>query len=538
MFPTQLTGLRSQWPTALFLVGLAAIWIFIGQTWLFVGPSEWDDVLYVEIASLPTPMAEVRNRYVHIWLLRIFQHIFDSRAFASGLYANVIVVLAAALCFGFGRAAAGISCGVIAALIMPLNLAFLKWITVPYVDPCMALWSGCAVFAAAAGTRVAHPHSRIGWLVFAGFCTYFAIKSKETGIAVIPIVLLIILHHQKKHYSASLVAGGFLVGWLTLVCLDAAFTDSTWPWRSSDWGIYLGVPSEPPKATPIPHIIRMHANYVEQLIRAGHLGVTLLATAGAIRGFRNNLFIRASSLWWCASLLFGSVIAVYRIGLFADERYLAAFAPAMTVLAAFEIVSLYRNARSKYWKEGILAIVVVAGAVCLPIGYLLLDITNSATERTSRAIFFMLPVGILISFTTAEIIKNRIAVTFTLIALGSLTAISNLNESRHHVLASRARIEPWKKVAALTDDAHVSLIRWRLPDRPLPKYQVRRRLRVLSKRPLAQVIVTNEQNLPHSNDKKWVFALGQHDGRLEKLHWIQVAQGLDGVWWSVYRPPM
>lgn len=533
------TRLPSSARAGMFLSMLAVTWIALGQTWFFVGPSEWDDVLYFEIASVPSPMAELRNRYVHIWLLRIFEQIFTPRALAAGLYANVLVVLLAMVCFAFGRAAAGTACGIIAALMMPIDVSVLKWISAPYVDPCLALWSGCAILAATLAFERDQSRIRIGWLLFAGVGSYLAIKSKETGLAILPVVALIIMQHAKQWQSSMVWLGGFVIGWLALVGLDGLFTDATWPWRSADWGIYFGAETLQPRRSPLSSSVRFDAHYLQQVVRAGHLTVTLLAIAGVIRGFKSNAFVRSAALWWGASVGFGSLMAFLRPGLFADERYLASFAPAMVVLAAYEAVCLYRGAEERDWKEILIAIAIIVGVTWLPFMHLTLDLVGRETDRTPRALFYLFPVAIVVLFTILKIARARYVVIAALVALGALTVASNVSESRKHVLEARARMEPWKRLSVLMDRANVQLVRWRLPKKPFATYRVRRRLRTWSRRPAKIINVMNVKELPSATDRAWVFALGRHDKRFDKLGWIHVIEGFDhDGWWSVYRPPL
>ena len=110
----------------LFLVAFSAVWIALSQTTFFVGPSEWDDNLYCDLAAIPHPMPNVAGRYFHVWTLRIFNLAMDNRRAAGALYPTLLTVGLSWVAFFLGRRMAGLWCGRAAALHNPVLTVGLK----------------------------------------------------------------------------------------------------------------------------------------------------------------------------------------------------------------------------------------------------------------------------------------------------------------------------------------------------------------------------------------------------------------------------
>ncbi|MFH0981716.1 MAG: glycosyltransferase family 39 protein, partial [Planctomycetota bacterium] len=168
------------WLVLLALGVLSGVWIALAMTTFFVGPAEWDDNQYCDLAALPRPNAAVPNRYVHIWTLRIFYLLMDSRRTAAALYSALAVVGMMWVAYFLGRRISGEAGGLLAAVLTPLHPVLLKYLTVPYSDEPMGLWSGVALVCAVSARETRSAHWRWGAVAAAGWSCFMAVKCKET----------------------------------------------------------------------------------------------------------------------------------------------------------------------------------------------------------------------------------------------------------------------------------------------------------------------------------------------------------------------
>jgi hypothetical protein len=521
------------------VAAMGLFWLYLGQTIFFVGPSEWDDAFYAELATGDTQHWVARNRYVHVWSLKLFYLAIDSRRTAAGLYPNIVIVALSALGFIWGRKLAGIACGLLAAALIPIHLVFLKWITVPYVDPTLALWTTSALLTALLAAQAQTRRSELLWAWCSGVACYFTIESKETGLAVVPVLLVTLLATPHKRRVLVTTLTGFFSGWLVLRGVDAVFSSKNWLWWSSDWNHYFGSEPglKPSKTSPL--IERMQSNYVQQLTQRGHLPFTLLGLAGAAYGFRKNLAVRSLALWTFSTLVFSSMIACKSPGIFADERYIASFAPALVILSSYWVTHIWRESRKIKWSEFSIGAPLLIFAT-LPAIYALGVITfGQPTRSTIRAVFFIVTLSQVGLFMVPWLSSCRWLPRIAFVLLAALTTLNNVQEARAHIAVTRNHLEPWLRLTKLLDKGNINLARWRLPKRPYATYRVRFRLVSLSRRPSQEISVRNIRDLSERENNEWIFSLGENNPALQKLGWIRVisaATGRDGPW-SVYRPP-
>ncbi|MCB9707195.1 MAG: glycosyltransferase family 39 protein [Myxococcales bacterium] len=523
-------------------MGVAAIglfWLYLGQTVFFVGPSEWDDAFYAELATGNTQRWAARNRYVHVWSLRLLYSLIGSRRFAAGLYPNLVIVALSVLGFMWGKRLAGNSCGLLAAALMPLYLAFLKWITVPYVDPTLALWATCTLLATLLTIETVHPRRQAVYAWCSGMACYLAVESKETGLAILPVVFIALLSAPHIRRVGIMTCLGVLSGWLVLRSMDAVFSQDTWVWWSSDWNHYFGAEPGVSSGKLTWHDERMNSNYILQLTKEGYLPFTLLGFAGAAHGFRQSRGVRILTLWLFSTLLFSSIIAWKSPGIFANERYLASFAPALVILSAYWITKVWQEHRTMQWREAILGAPLLV-LVSLPAIYTLsVTAFGQSTKSTTRAVFFLVTLTQVFLFMIPWFTKCRWLPRIALVILIAMAALINVSEARAHIALTRGHLQPWLKLTSILDREHVNLVRWNLPKRPYATYRIRYRLVTLSHRPSREISVRNIRELSQRTNNEWVFSLREKDSRLEKLGWLRVvhtATGRDGPW-SVYRPP-
>src|SRR5262249_22452395 len=151
--PPLMPAFSASRPTALalrfagwaLLAGGLATWFWAALGPLFIGPSDWDDTMYAERAITKGFVWDVRNRYVHVWAIRLLDAICSSHRRAAAAWGVCCVCGLAALAFYAGKRIAGGAAAVLAALLTLLFPPLLKYLSVPHVDFTVALFSMLAL---------------------------------------------------------------------------------------------------------------------------------------------------------------------------------------------------------------------------------------------------------------------------------------------------------------------------------------------------------------------------------------------------------
>ena len=291
---------------ALALLGL--FWIAMGP--LYLGPSDWDDTMYAERAVSKGFVWDVRNRYVHVWAIRLIDQLSPSHRSAAGAWGTLCVCGIAALAFVSARRIGGWAAGALAVLLTALFPPMLKYLSVPHVDFTMALFSMLALLAAV----LAVESPRLGVARAAAFASgvfvYWALKSKETGLVVLPLTAYVMLSgpalKTQRWQKYALWAAGLGLGFLALfACERVLIKDAAH--HPSDPTIYFAPPppaaeDAPPKPEPPRRVVR-EGELIDLLRRPEFFAITALGLAGFASAARRSLWARALGLW--ALALFG-----------------------------------------------------------------------------------------------------------------------------------------------------------------------------------------------------------------------------------------
>lgn len=517
-------------PVWVALAVITLAWIGLGRTVLHVGPSEWDDNLYCDMAAMPRPTYEVVNRYVHIWTLRLFNLLIDSRRDAAAWYANLVVVGMSWMGFFLGRRLGGAACGLLSALLMPLYPAMLRYLTVPYPDPPMTLWSGLALVAALAAGDRSSDRSRIVAGVASGVFCFLSVKCKETGLSVLPAVFLALGSNDRKLRAAVLWLAGALAGWLLLSLADWAFmNDFWWSWR---WTNYFPKPGEP----PIAGTVRQDSHYMELLLSTEFIAFTLLGAAGAVAGCREKTAVRYVALWSFSALVFSTLISCRYMGLHALDRYCVAIGAPLVILSAYWIVSMWRRAAGTESNAflGWLAAVAITSGVA--IYGLLAELSGKAGPYASRFAFFMMPAALVVLFLAPWLTRGRGWVKLSLALMVLAAATVSVKHARDYVERKRAIMAPWLTLAAAMDETGAQLARWNLPSKPYAAFRIGRRCRVLSKRPPGDTQVRDIIALSDVKENEWLFSSPEVAAQVKAEGWTPLVKGAEqGGAFVVYR---
>jgi len=477
----------------------STVWITLGMTTFFVGPAEWDDNQYCDIASMPRPSSWVPNRYVHIWTLRTFYFLMESRPVAAGLYSALTVVGMMWIGFSVGRRMSGPGCGLIAALLMPLYPVLLKYMTVPYCDEPMILWSGVALVCALLASDAQRSGTR--WTVVAacGLFCFMSVKCKETGLAVVPAVALVLWSCDHRMKVVGQWLGGVLAGCLALTLLDAVIMhDGGFMWR---WSSYF------PHRTPNPNpTVRTGMEYVELLSSRQFLAFSLLGVGGALLSFRENRVVRAVAVWLFAVLLFQSLISARYKGIQALDRYAVGVGVPLVILGAHWIVKLWQRSPPADDRKPVALAVVLAILVGMTVYGIGVNVASQPDPKSTawRLYFFLVPLTTIALFAIPWLGSRRWLTRASLVVLVAMTATLSVSNTLRYTQRSEAKLEPWVKLAHGLDDSGAKLVTWKNGGKPFSKNRIARRCRALSAAPPEQIEIRAVESLDEVADDEWV----------------------------------
>lgn len=458
---TNAQGRSTGFLVIVILVALSAAWLALAMTTFFVGPAEWDDNQYCDMAAMPRPNTWVPNRYVHIWTLRVFYLLMESRQTAAGLYSALTVVGLMWVAYFVGRRMNGPVCGLIAALLMPFYPVLLKYMTVPYCDEPMILWSGVALVCALLAGETQSARTRWMAVVASGLFCFMSVKCKETGLAVLPPVFLLLWRVEGKAKASAQWLGGVLLGWVCLILLDLIFMGDMW--FSCRCSTYF-----PDRALNPNPTIRAGMEYVELLVSRPLLGFSLLGAAGALLSFRENRVVRAVAVWAFGVFVFQSLISVRYAGIQALDRYAVGVGVPLVILGAHWLVEVWRRPRSEERCKPIALAMVVAVLVGLAARGLCAHFSNEPDpeDRMWRLYFFLVPLTTIILFAVPWLTPTRWLPRAALAVLVVMSAALGVSDTLRYVKRSEGKLKPWVQLAAELDRTGATLARWKFPNSP------------------------------------------------------------------------
>ena|GEM_PF-7103713 len=519
----------------LFLVAFSVVWIALSQTTFFVGPSEWDDNLYCSLAAIPRPMPNVASRYFHVWTLRVFNLVLETRRAAGALYPTLLTVGLGWVAFFLGRRMAGLWCGLAAAVLMPFYPALLKYLTVPYCDTSMALWGGLAVLCALVAADAPTARRQTIAVLASGLCCVLSAQCKETGVATLPPVILALWACDRRLKVAALWISGALAGWLLLCALDRMFMDDFW-WRWH-WTTYFPGKKGGGGGTSSN---RMSQHYLQMLLTTDFLAFSLLGVAGAAAAFRRQFAVRCVALWAFSALLFSSLISCRFHGVHALDRYCAALGVPLVILSAYWLVHVWRRPGGDGEDEGRHRPIGLVVAVAITLGVaaygLLTELTGNIDKSSVRYTFFMMPPALLLLFLAPWLTPGRRLPRIAIVLMLAATAAINVRSTLKYAAYKRNQLRPWVALTEALDEAGANLVKWKLPRKPFSKYRIARRCRTLSKRPPRDLQVREIESLGEVEENEWIFTSPEAWSALKDQGWAPfVKGGQEGVSFVVYR---
>ena len=449
--PPKLEGSAVSWPGsqrqilwgAVATLVLIGVWAFLVLRQFNTGPTAWDDTMYAQNAAFAIYDPDVFSRYAHIWPLRICYLLVDDRIQGAALLSVGVLSCCMTSAYVIGLIAHSALAGVVAAFLVPFAPALFKDISVPFSDPTMTAWSIAALAAAVLAYRLQYSslwRGKAFWAasIAAGALLFLAFKSKETGLAVVPAVAILMWNTRQNWRVLSALLVGLLVGWLILATLDWIFLGKFWAsLRVED----QSVPRLMTNAKPEREVGRLKG-LSHTLWRDEHLGLVLLGLSGGLAGVKKNLHFKVILVWLFSCLAFLCAVAWFYTGIAIQERYLVASDISLCLLIGFGFAYWWTRADDSESNLG--AAILAAGSVLLTAfvlgGYKLIGDTRSGMLRTEE---YILPLALIvlpfIPWLTGRRWARRVAVVSSLVLVASVSWVT----STEYIAEARQEMEPW-----------------------------------------------------------------------------------------------
>ncbi|HEX2675164.1 MAG TPA: hypothetical protein VHM19_00955 [Polyangiales bacterium] len=522
----------------LALFALACVWL--GRGAFYVGPSDWDDMLYCDYAATGGAHFELRNRYVHVWGLRLFDLLFGTRLSAATAYSTTLVIGLGWLAFFTARRVAGELCGFLAMALMLLFPPVLRYISTPHVDLTLAFWVLAAILGlvTALERQVTRRYSLPA--AIRGMATFFALESKETALPLIGILpyLIVLRSKQRKLHLASWAAG-LAVGFGVLLVLDALFTQPGQPWSSNPLRYFGARPASEPRLgmqRPERSDKFMKRDFGSELMDTPFWAFTFFGAAGLARRFRTSLVLEALGLWMFAAIALTAVVAFRSWDIQIYDRYLIGPGATLVIGSAVWLVELARRPRGQELENALWLVPLIAAALLVAVPYLVASYDGELPQRGARALFFVLPVLLFLLFFTPWLSAAR---HLPLACAGIALAISlyaSVMTGLAHARQEHDEMAPWYALVAKADRANASIAVWDADQ--YPERRLLWRVRTLSARARDSVKVRTIDAPQKLAEHEWLLTRGCRRGDLTKLGFVQVVAGAcsdRGHEWSVYR---
>lgn len=485
------------------LLAWMLLWGYVGIVHHGIGPHRFDDFHYAYNALAGRYDRGVRFRYVHIWALRAFYAAFDSRLLAAAAYGTAMQVGLIGAAFVLGKLAAGWRAGLMAALLLPFFPSLWMFVSTPLVDPPCTLYAGLGLACMMPWQGKGHPGR---WALLSGLLCFASIKCKETGVAVLPAVGLLMLQQPGKRLALLRTwLYGALLGQALLCAADGAILGD--PWKSLRFDVFSQYAAKIGGAPVVPHKRRslMRDGWVELWLEKGTRDYLLLGLFGMALGLRRNPRLTVLCFWLVCTQLFSAWVSWRYAGIDAHVRYLVPMALPL-VVAAGGLLSWFWEGPSEDPMPAVVSApgegVGVAAANWLqrhgPVALCALGVAwvayhgiaagvADALHRKrldyaqARSLFFLLPLTPLLCLFVARLAPTawlrRPAIVTILVALPLLA----WPPTRHYIDKSRRANLPWQRLGSYMGRRHTSdVVRFRIGHRQIQAGLLRWRLAALS----------------------------------------------------------
>jgi hypothetical protein len=504
---------------------------------LFVGPSDWDDTMYVDRAITTSWAWDVRNRYIHVWAIRITDMLVDGHRVAAACWGTLCVCGLAGLSYFAGTRISGVRCGLLAMLLVVLFPPMLKYLSVPHIDFSMALFSMLSVLAAVAAAESRSVSISRAAAMISGLSCYLALKSKETALVIPPLVLYVLFGARRSRLQVYVEwFSGLLIGFALLRGLEETFASEA-EHRSSDPAIYFARAPESSLPILVPKLRSWNAELLAELSRPQFAGFAWLGLAGFARKARYDPWVRALGLWCLGVLAFTALVSWRSTKIDAQDRYLIAVGAALAPLAASRVMALWQAPSSRDLASLLWLIPLLLALVGPAIWGLWGTYFDAASESQARALRVVTPLAMLMLFLTAWLTTQKLVSAPAAMVLLGMSALVSVGLARDHRAEKTRELQPWVELSRLVDNKTVSRIAV-LQGRTYRANRLRWRLRVFSRHRELALELRDIRSADDIAAGEWVFVGAARMPVLEERRWHRVV-GFEGAErpWSVYQAP-
>lgn len=225
--------------TVVLLIFFVGYWYFIYQN--AGGPTNWDELLYMDLGLNPRPDGHILNRWMHIYFQKLFLEIAPNPIQGAKLYWGFLLSVTTVLVYLIGKSLTEKSNkfnGVAAALFFSSSPSLFEEAGVTYADytvmffVALGIWLYISFFSST---------NRFRWLLLVayGFVLFSAFKSKETGVILLVPWLGFAFEKQRFNWrfflrNSLLILLGISLGFGVLFWLDAKYIGDAWFSLSSE----------------------------------------------------------------------------------------------------------------------------------------------------------------------------------------------------------------------------------------------------------------------------------------------------------------
>ena len=378
------------------------ITLFFGL-WVYLtkqagGPITLDEFWYIEAALNSRAYPEVLNRYFHVYLQKLFFALTGHPVLGVKLFWSFEIALVSVMIYGSVKLLSGRSgyLGAYTALLFFFSQALIfDFAGVTYADftAMLMVTLGAVLFLLIETRKI--PRSFL--LIMLGVTSLCAVKSKETGVCLIPVLWgSLWLGNEKKSWNraardAGLIAIGIAMGLGGLMLLDHIFLgDALWGWRTANIHRLASFNIRP-------DIKRGSRNWYDVLFTRFDVAPPVLLSLfpfGSANTERDKSVVRYLWLVPLGLVIFltGTMIRVHGV----EPRYFVPALPLVSILAGHTI-NIHSNCRVGAIRSSLL--LGFAGAVAA-LTFLLIEkgVADFGWQRDSffKAIFYPLGLSLLL----------------------------------------------------------------------------------------------------------------------------------------------
>lgn len=232
------------WGEVILIIGGALIAAILTFPLVHFRGSEWDTLLYLNTAQSTGPTAAILNRYTHIYLQKLFLALFTPLDAAKALWSFQIFTTGSLVYFSSKllNLKNTFLTGVFALLFFFAQRDLFMRGGVPLVDFTTMLFVMASIFV-----YLIYLHTKrkpAGLLLLLGLIQFIILKSKETGIIILPLLIGTIwfstADQRGRARNALMVLAGGLLGVILFIGLDGLLVgDALFSLRPENWRALL-----------------------------------------------------------------------------------------------------------------------------------------------------------------------------------------------------------------------------------------------------------------------------------------------------------